>query len=536
MTRIAFSVALLGGLALAVATPADARTSIHPYIEAEQVFSADLNGHDQDAVTYTGITAGVDATLDGPHVQGQIDYRYDHYFSWSHKYGDTDVHQGLGTVVYQPTPELSLNAAGIATRAKGSYGERSPGFIYGDTTNTTQIYAAQVGPSYATQIGDLTVNADYRFAWTRSSDGDDYDLGAGQPVLQNDFTTTDHVVDASVGTHPGGLGLPFGWKVSGGWTQDNVHFLDARMDDYFGRVDVTQPVSSTLALEGGVGYEKNRASQSAILTDADGNAILDDDRHLQADHSKKRLLSYDEDGLIWDVGVLWRPSTRTTLEVRGGRRYGQTVVTGHFQHQIDPNSSVEVVAYDDVTSFGRQLTSEVGALPTSFNSFATPVPTTLSGCVFGANGGQGGCIPALSSVNSDFYRSRGVYADWSARHGLWTYGLGVGYDRRHYLAPGYGTEVFSFAGANEQSVNIDAVASRRMSQVSSISVNALASWYDTDAFDTPPYWVYGGAVSYYRDFSRHLSGTASVSASSGSGDNRSNDVIGTGTISVRYTM
>jgi hypothetical protein len=534
MRRFVF--ALVALLACA-ATPATARTTIQPYIEVQQVFTADLTGHDQDAVTYTGASAGVDVTLDGTHVQGQIDYRYDHYFAWSKKFRDTDIHNGLASVVYQPTPNFSLNAAGIATRARGTLGQSSPGFLLGDLNNTQQVYAVQAGPSYATHVGDLSVNADYRFAWTRSSDGaGDFDLGPGQPVLQNNFTTIDHVVDASVGTSPGGLGLPFGWRVSGGWTRDEVHFLDAHLDGTYGRIDVTQPISATLAVEGGVGYERNRATQSAILTDADGNAILDDHRHLQADHSKKRLLSYDQDGLIWDIGVLWRPSARTTLEVRGGRRFGETVVTGRFLHQISPTSSVEVVAYDDVTSFGRQLTSEIGALPTSFNSFSPPIPTTLAGCVFGANGGQGGCMPALSSVNSNFYRSRGVYADWSGSHGLWSYGLGVGYDRRHYLAPDLGPQIFSFSGANDQTVSIDAALTRKLSPASGITINGLAAWYDSDAFDTPSYWIYGASASYYRDFSRHLSGSASVSVSSGSGGNQDSDLIGSALLSLRYTM
>jgi hypothetical protein len=308
------------------------------------------------------------------------------------------------------------------------------------------------------------------------------------------------------------------------------------MDDYFGRADITVPITPALAAVGGVGYERNRASQSAILTDADGNAILDDDRHLQADHSKKRLLSYDQDGLIWDVGVLWRPSARTSLEVRGGKRYGETVVTGHFQHQINPSSTVEVVAYDDVTSFGRQLSSGVGSLPTSFSSFAAPIPTTLAGCVFGANGGQGGCLPALSSVSSDFYRSRGVYANWSTSRGLWNYGIGIDYDHRHYLQPDFGPTLVNVVARNDQSVTMNGVAVRKLTPVSSVSFTGVGGWYDSDELNSSSYWVYGGAVSYYRGFGEHLSGTASVSVFSGSGENRSNDVVGTGMVSVRYTM
>jgi hypothetical protein len=528
---------LIVPFAAAMATPAAARTTITPYIEVQQVFTADLSGHQQDAVTYTGAAAGVDITLDSQRLHGQIDYRYEHYFSWSHRYGDSDIHDGLASVVYQPTPELSLNAGGIATRARDSLGQRTPGFLVGDLNNTTQVYAVEAGPSYAGHLGDLSLNADYRFGWTKSTDGEgNVDLGPGQPVLQNNFTTTDQVLDAAIGQAPGVSSLPFGWQVSGGWNQDNVHFLDARLRDYFGRADITVPVSSTLALEAGAGYENDRASQAAILTDADGNAILTSKRHLQADKSKPRELSYDEDGLIWDVGVLWRPSARTTLEVRGGQRYGQTVITGHFEHQISPNSSVQVVAYDDIESFGRQLTSEVGALPTSFSSFAPAIPTSLTGCVFGTNGGQGACIPALQSVNSNFYRSRGVFANYSTTHGRWTYGLGVNYENRHYLAPDNGVQVFDFSHETDQSVSIDGVMVRKLSPVSSLAFNALAAWYDSSAFDSHSYYSYGVSGTYDRSFSNHLSGSASLGVFSGSGDGSSDDVIGTGLVSLRYQL
>jgi len=524
-------------LAVVAAMPAAARTTITPYIEVQQVFSADLSGHQQDAVTYTGAAAGIDITLDGPKLHGQIDYRYDHYFAWSKKYGDSDIHNGLASVSYQPTPEISLNAGGIATRARGTLGQQTPGFLLGDLDNTTQVYAVEAGPSYAGHLGDLSLNADYRFGWTKSTDGQNgFDLGPGQPVLQDNFTTTDQVLDAGIGMKPGTGTLPFGWQLSGGWNQDNVHFLDARLRGYFGRLDITLPVSDTLALEGGAGYENNRASQAAILTDADGNAILTDKRHLQADKSKGRVLSYDQDGLIWDIGVLWRPSARTTLEIRGGRRYGETVVTGRFSDQLSPNSSIEVVAYDDIESFGRQLTSEVGALPTSFNSFAPAIPTTLSGCVFGSNGGQGACIPALQSVNSNFYRSRGVYASYSGSRGQLVYGLGIGYDNRHYLAPDFGPQVVTLDGQNDQSVTVDGVLVRKLSPVSSLTLNALAAWYDSSAFDSHSYYSYGAAASYNRSFSNHLSGSATVGVFSGSGGDSDDDVIGTGLVSLRYQL
>lgn len=537
MRRSAVRIVSLLPVALVVA-PASARTSIHPYVEVQQVFAADLSGNSNDAVTYTGLAAGVDATVQSAKIQGQLDYRYDHYFAWSDRYRDSDTHNGLANFVYQATPDISLQAAGIASRARGTLSQGTPGLLFGNVGNTQQVYAVQAGPSFNHRFGELDVAADYRFGWTRTTDGiGTVDLGPGQPLIQTNFTTISHTVDASLGMRPGASGLPFGWTISGGYTRDEVHFLDEHFNDKFGRLDLVYPVTPTFALEGGVGYENGRASQAAILTDANGAVILDSHRHLRPDHSKPRLLSYDQDGLIWDVGVLWRPSPRTSLEIRGGRRYGERVVTGRLTYKVSPRASLEVVAYDDVQSFGRQLTAGIGGLPTAFSPDGLPIPSALSICVFGANGGQGGCLSALNSVNSNFYRSRGVYGVLSGTRGSWSYGLGVSYDHRHYLAPDLGPNVTSFAGVREQSVTVNGTIGRRLSPVSSVSASAVASWYDTDFLGSGSYTAYGVVGTYSREFSRRLLGIASLSVSSGAtGIGTNDDVVGAALLALRYQL
>ncbi|HEY0269574.1 MAG TPA: hypothetical protein VGC10_01125 [Sphingomonas sp.] len=520
---------------LLAAGPASARTTITPYIQAEQVFSADLSGHDSDNVTYTGLGAGVDIQFDSAHLHGQIDYQYNHYFSWSKRYRDTDLHQGLGSVHYAVAPGLTLDASGVATRTRGSLNRSSPGLLDGDFDNTNQVYGIDAGPTYQGHLGDFDVNARYRFGWVKSTDGTGIDLGPGGPVLSNNFTDMSHTVDASVGQRPG-VALPFGWTASGGYIRDQVHFLDARYTGAFGRVDIEQPVSPTLALLAGAGYQSDKSGQAALLTDADGNARLTANRHLQGDRSKPRVLSYDQDGLVWDVGVLWRPSSRTSLRIRGGQRYGQTVVTGEFTHQITPNVSVQVVAYDDITSFGRQVSSGIDGLPANFSSPIASVPMSLSGCVFGANGGQGACLPGLTSVNSNFYRSRGIYGMISGQRGLWGWGLGLNYDNRHYFAPKDGTAAATFAGVDEETVTLNGVVQRRLSAMSSVTGNVYAAWYDGGLSGGGHYTTYGATVSYNRNITRRLSGDASVSVYSGSGGTVDQDVIGSAQIGVRYTL
>lgn len=521
-----------------VAQAAHARIEAHPYIEAAQVFSADLSGHDNDAVTYTEIGAGIGIVANGRNFVGQVDYRYDHFFAWSKHRSDGDVHSGLASATYNLGSGFTVQAAGIAVRTRGTLTQASPGLYAGDFSNTQQTYAVEAGPSYAGRIGPLAVRGDYRFGWTKTDNGvGTLDLGPGQPRLNSGFVTTSHTVSGSAGMpYSDGL-LPFGWTVSGGYIRDDVHFLDAHYDGSFVRGDVTVPLGPTVALIGGAGYEWNESSVAPILTDANGNAILTDSRRLQADRDAPRILFYDESGLIWDVGVLWRPSPRLQLEARGGRRYGETAVTGSLNWRPSRTETVQVVAYNDVTSSGRQLTGGIATVPTSFAAPGGISTLSLGGCVFGANGGAGTCIPALSSTNANFYRSRGVYALVSAVRGRWTFGLGADYDHRHYLAADGGpANIASYAGVHEDSVTVNGVASRRLSPNSTISGSAYAAWYHTDLFDSPHYTTYGVTGAYSRLFTRNLSGQAAVSIYSGAGDRVDEDVIGTAILAVRYQL
>ncbi len=512
---------------------------IHPYLEVQQVFDADLSGGDHSTAAYTGLGAGVDISINDRNLQGQVDYRYDHFFSENRRYRDGDTQNGLASALYTIAPGVTLQGSAIAARTRGSLAASSPGFFAGDFNNTQQVYGVEAGPSVARRVGPFAVTADYRFGFSKADNGfNSIDLGPGQPRLDNNFTSTSHDVDATIGMPTGSGVLPFGWTASGGYVRDNINFLDAHYDGYFGRLDVVVPLRPTVALVGGAGYEKNKTSQAQILTDASGTAVLTDKRALQADHSKPRLLIYDEDGLIWDVGVLWRPSQRLKLEVRGGRRYGQTAVTGNLDWQVGRTETVQVVAYNDITSFGRQLTGGIDSLPTSFSSPNALIPIGAGGCVFGAGGGSGTCLPALSSVNSNFYRSRGVYALVSAVRGRTTYGLGVNYDHRRYLAADFGvaTDGVDYAGVHDDVVTVNGIVTRRLTERSTVTGSAYVAWYKTSLLNSGSYTTYGATGAYTHLFTPRLTGEAAISVYSGAGNTFDQDTIGTALLAVRYQL
>src|SRR3546814_16344225 len=90
------------------------------------------------------------------------------------------------------------------------------------------------------------------------------------------------------------------------------------------------PIGPTVALLGGVGYEDIEIGQRDPLLDADGVPVRDANGRFVTDKSSPRRLSFDTDGLIWDAGVMWRPSRRTSLPARVGARQGATPTTGRF--------------------------------------------------------------------------------------------------------------------------------------------------------------------------------------------------------------
>src|SRR3546814_6657634 len=94
-------------------------------------------------------------------------------------------------------------------------------------------------------------------------------------------------------------------------------------------------------------------SQKDPLLDADGNPVVDDDGRFVADPASPQRIAYRTDGIYWDAGVVWRPSTRTQLEAHVGRRYDSWVYFGTLSHAMSETRGMRVVVYDPVDTFGQ---------------------------------------------------------------------------------------------------------------------------------------------------------------------------------------
>jgi hypothetical protein len=500
---------LLGrGTALATALAATGAVAksryVQPYIEASQIVTADLTN--DDVVTYSQIAAGIDAGVSGPRADAQVSYRYERRFDWDDDdIADTDVHSGLARGTYRFTPSLSLDAGALATRTRVDIRGPAPGVLAGNVDNITQVYSVYGGPSLSTSTGPVQLAAAYQAAYTKVEVPDAVGLAPGTPRRDYFDESSSHIVTGSAGIAAGTV-LPFGVTLSGAYDREDASQLDQSYEGWYGRGDVVLPVSRTVALRGGVGYERIESKQRDALTDADGNAVTDSNGRFVTDPASPVRIAYRTDGLIYDAGVIWRPSPRLELQANAGWRYGGETYTGLLSYQMSQDTGLRVVVYDGIETFGRQLRDGLRQMPTQFSTQPDPFGQQFSGCVFGSRPGEGGsgagaCLnDAFQSVNSSSYRARGIDAVLSTARGRSSYGIGVGYSNRKLYAPRTAPGINVF-GAEDESYYAQGFWSRALTRRSALDLNLFANYYDSGLVDDGVLGL-GAAGSYSLNFGR----------------------------------
>ncbi|MES2700807.1 MAG: preprotein translocase subunit YajC, partial [Pseudomonadota bacterium] len=377
MTSLRQTLLLAAGLAALFAVPAIAQevssdsdaapqqrrertggVSVIPYIEAAQVLSAELSPGD-DLVTYTQLAAGVDAGFSTRNSAGSIGLRYERRIG----YGDVedgDTISGIARASLSLVPrQLSFEAGALAARSRvESGGATTLGGSSFDNDSSSQVYGLYAGPTLQTQVGALEVTGGYRIGYSRVEAPDGVVLAPGdQPVDYFDDSLS-QLASARVGFAPNTV-LPIGVGVGGGWNRQDISNLDQRIDDRSVRGDVVVPVSPTLALIGGVGYEDVEVSNRDAVRDVNGQPVRDAAGRYVTDESSPRQIAYQTDGLIWDVGVMWRPSDRTALQAVYGRRYGGSIYTGSLSWAPNARTSFNVGVYDNLSGFGGNLVNSL---------------------------------------------------------------------------------------------------------------------------------------------------------------------------------
>ena len=484
------------------------RTSIDPYIEANSLASWQISPG-SDVVTYTQLAAGVDASIAGRNNGGSVSLRYERNFAHQSEGSDSDTITGLARGYATIIPRvLTFEAGGLASSTRVDAQGRSVINPLVDDNLSTQTYSAYAGPNLQTRMGAVDVNANYRIGYTRV-DGPDFLTQSGTQADLFDESVT-HSATVRAGTRPGDP-LPVGIGVGAGYYQEDVSNLDQRVRDAYVRGDVTVPITPTLAFVAGAGVEDVEVSSRDAVRDADGNPVIGDNGRYVTDTASPRIIAYEASGLIWDVGVVWTPSSRTQLEAHFGRRYDSETFYGNFSWRPSSRSNLSIGVYDGIQGFGGRLNNALAALPTDFTVTRDPVTGELTGCVSTLDGS--GCLDGLlGSVRSSVFRGRGVVASYSRQIGRMTAAIGAEYDRRKFIgAPGTVLELAD--GIVDESYYVAAGVSGPVGQRGSFSLNSYANWFDSGTAGSGDVRVLGSSASYSEEVVRNLSARAAVAIS-----------------------
>lgn len=482
-------------------------SDITPYIELDQQFIATLKGGD-DVLTYTGAAVGVQGEIATRTMQVAADVRYEHRIGWGKDLADADAISGIVRGRAKTLGEhLTIDGGALATRSSASF-DGANAALTADK-NSSEVYSAFVAPTLTAQEGPVTATATYRLGYNRIDDDTGVLLpGAGEGNVNLFDESVTHNVAAVIATRPGTV-LPVGLAVSAGYDREDATQLDQRFEDSWVRGDVTVPLTDGLSAVGGIGHEKLEISQRDVARDEDGQPIVTPGGRLVEDRNAPRLLSYDFSGILWDAGVLWRPSSRTSLDARVGQRYGSWRVTGNFQWRPDRSSAVSVILFDGIDSFGRLTNATLSGLSPEFEASRNPFSGDLNSCMFASQGGAQCLNGSLTGVSGVNFRHRGIAAQYSRSYGPWDWGFGMGYARRRFIAPDSG--VFAdINGLVDENYYATVVATRRLDDASGVDGALYFNYYDTGLDgrrDTMNGSAYG---SYFRNFGDRLSARASA--------------------------
>ena len=488
------------------------RSYVTPYIEAQQVVSAELSPN-SDVLTWSTLAAGVDAGISRRNTQGALSLRYERRFGWGGGTSDSDAISGVARASTAIVPQvLTIEGGAMAARLSvENNGAAVTGQAFGDSVS--QIYSLYAGPTLQTHVGAVGVEGHYRVGYSRVEEPSAISLAPGQPRIDVFDDAIVHNAGVHFGTKAGEI-LPIGIGIGAGWNREDVSNLDQRIDDKHVRGDVSLPIGSDLQLVGGVGFEDVKiSSRDALFDTITGLPIIGSDGRYVTDNSQPRQIAYEADGLIWDAGVMWRPSKRTALEAHVGKRYGSTSYYGSFAYAPNKATSINVSVYDNVTSLGGMLTTGLAGLPTEFEAVRNPLNGDIGSCVAATgtvSGQQSTCLTgALGSIRSAAFRGRGVMATLGISKSALQYGIGAGYDRRRFIAAP-GTVLAVANGVVDENIWLAAYLNGRIDNESSFGTTAWANWYQSGDALSGDTSAVGATAAYYRSISSNLTATVAV--------------------------
>lgn len=513
------------------------RLKIQPYIELNQSVLARLEPV-HEVLTYSSVAVGVDMSLAGRRTEGAVSVRYERRFAESGNIASNDTISGLARVRHDLIPrQLTIEAGGLAARTRfdANGASRLASVETGDSI--AQVYSVYGGPALSTQVGDLAVKGSYLVGYTKVNTPRVTVAGPvqGQPQAQGDIFN--HSVaqagQVSAGFAPGTV-LPIGLTASGGYSQEDISNLDQRVRELRAGVQATLPINSELALIGDVGWQDVEVSSRDAVRGPGGVPLVGSDGRYVTDKSKPRQLAYDVSGMTWDVGVMWRPSRRTSLSAFVGHRYDSMTYYGSFSYTPNARNALNIDVFDSVSGFGSTVGNAVRGLPTDFTTDRNPFSGDISGCASGTQ--SGGCVNgALGSIASAAFRNRGVSASYSHMAGKLRMGLGAGYLRRKFIGA-RGTVLADANGRTDETLYVNGQISGPIDRLTGFTVGIYDSWYKSGISDLGDVNAAGINAGISRQFTSRLVGSAAVGLDALSRKAVADELIATGQVGLRYNF
>ncbi|MEO0871587.1 MAG: preprotein translocase subunit YajC, partial [Pseudomonadota bacterium] len=234
--------------------------------------------------------------------------------------------------------------------------------------------------------------------------------------------------------------------------------------------------------------------------------VIGDDGRFVTDESAPRQIAFEVDGLIWDVGVQWRPSRRTSLTATVGRRYGSTTYYGNFSYVPDSRSAVAINVYDGLTGFGGGLTNSLSGLSADFDATRNALTGDFTGLVTGDEGATG--LGLLGSTRSAVSRGRGGVISYQRTIGRLNAAIAAGYDRRTFVGA-EGTVLEPIDGLRDESYYVIGALTSSLGQSAALTTNAYVNWF-TSEVNNSDLTAYGASAAYNRTLTGNLSARAAL--------------------------
>ena len=382
-------------------------------------------------------------------------------------------------------------------------------------------------------MGNAAVNGSYLVGYTKVGSPGAIAVAPGQARADLFDHSLSQAGNLSIATKAGDV-LPVGVGANVGVNREDISNLDQRVEDYHAEGVVTVPLAYDLQVQGGAGYEKVRVSSRDAVRDAQGNPVIGADGRYVTDKSSPRQLAYDTSGLIWDVGLIWKPSRRTSLSAFVGRRYGETNYWGSFNFAPDARSVFNVSVYEGLTGFGGQLTTALSQLPTDIAVTRDPFNGSISGCAIGST--TGGCLNnALSSVNSAVFRSRGVDVVYGHRVGRMQAAIGGGYSRRSFIAAP-GTVLAGANGTIDENYYVDASLSGPLDRRTRFSTALYEDWFTSTQSRLADTKVLGANAALNRNLTDRLVGNVAIELDGVDRKVLDDEWVGAALVGLRYNF